>query len=113
MWRRGARSSGGASFVRSCPSNSTRAAGRLDQSQDEASATVDFPDPLSPTSPSVSPARKIERDAVDGPYVTGDPAQERAVDRERLPEVGNREQWLGVAAAGRTGIGRQASLQFT
>ena len=28
-------------------------------------ATVDFPDPLSPTSPSVSPAGDIEVDAVD------------------------------------------------
>ena len=55
-------------------------------------ATVDLPQPDSPTSPSVSPLPTREADAVDGMHGADAPAQDAAAHRVMLDEVGDLEQ---------------------
>ncbi len=48
---------------------------------------VVLPQPLSPTSDSVSPRRSVEAHVVDRPHVADQPAQESPADREELPKA--------------------------
>ena len=50
-------------------------------------ATVDLPQPDSPTRHSVSPRRDLERDAVDGEDMCGNARQQAAMDRKVLLQV--------------------------
>ena len=61
--------------------------------------SVDFPEPDSPTRPTVWPGCDREVDAVDRAHVTDGAAQHAAPDREVLRDAGARQQRAGAVAA--------------
>ena len=72
---------------------------------------VDFPEPDSPTSPSVLPGRDVEADAVDRVDVSTRPLDEEpALDREALDEVAHLEERLARSAHVATPDGRGGAL---
>ena len=92
------------------PSGCRRCAPRpaLGSSSDRPSRpSVDFPEPLSPTSPSVSPAPSDERHVVDGP--DRERAGRRASDRNvrETPSHSTMGAGIGLVAAATSGGGRR------
>ena len=76
-------------------------------------ATVDLPQPDSPTTPRVSPLATERREIVDGAHHLAAAPEQPAADREMLAQAARQQQRLGRSAAIRDAEAARPCQAFT